>query len=152
MKRHSITIWNNNIQSENKNLKSQTKPLNKEKYSYNGKFDENMSTNPGELMAAAHAGSFSMRLIADLIEAGFEPQMLETKCDILIIKGVITKSELIVKAKVGGINEEDFDRITKNTIQNCPISKALNVKIELKATLEKNPELINRLLINVVTE
>ena len=90
-------------------------------------------------MAAAHAGCFTMQFSADLTKAGFTPEVLETKCFITFEDGAITKSELTVKAKISGINNEKFQAIAEDAKQNCPVSKAYkNLKINLDASLENN--------------
>src|SRR5690606_7019093 len=103
-------------------------------------------SNPGELMAAAHAGSFSMKLSANLSEAGYFPDMLETTCDIMVANGSITKSELTLTARINDISDDTFQIIAHNTLHTCPISMALNVKIKLNATLEQHPTLMNHLM------
>jgi osmotically inducible protein OsmC len=88
-------------------------------------------------MAAAHAGCFTMKLSLDLTEAGFNPESLETTSTITLDDGVITGSELVLKAKVSEIDEEQFQEIAAGAKENCPVSKAYGViNISLKATLE----------------
>lgn len=104
-------------------------------YSYHTRFENGQGTNPEELVAAAHAGCFTMKLSFVLGEAGFTPDSLETRCDITFEGGAVTKSHLIVKASVPNISKEKFDECVKNAEQNCPISKLLNTSISSEATL-----------------
>lgn len=145
MKRHSITVWSDQIQEANIYLTPEKKPFDHSKYSYKNKLDQDISGNPGELLAAALAGSFTMNLRGDLSELGFFPEKLETKCDIIMINGVIRKSEVSVKAKVNGIYEEEFNDIAENAIKDCPICKAFKSSITLNVILERDYNLVNRL-------
>lgn len=94
-----------------------------------------MGTNPEELVAAAHAGCFTMKLSFVLGAAGFTPDELETRCDITLEDGSITESHLNVKAKVPGISQEQFDAAVADAKANCPISKLYNTNITHEATL-----------------
>src|ERR1700761_8584197 len=91
------------------NLTTQSTVLNKTQYSFKSRFADGPGTNPEELIAAAHAGCFTMKLTFTLGEAGFTPDEIETKCEVTLQDGAITKSHLIVKAKVPGISQEKFD-------------------------------------------
>ena len=104
-------------------------------YSFSSRFEEGTGTNPEELVAAAHAGCFTMKLSFVLGEAGFTPENLETKCEITFENGSVTKSHLIVKGKVPGISKEKFDECVKEAEKNCPISKLLNTTITSEASL-----------------
>jgi osmotically inducible protein OsmC len=109
--------------------------LQQTQYSFNSRFAEGIGTNPEELVAAAHAGCFTMKLSFVLGEAGFTADSLETKCEISFENGSITKSHLTVKGTVPGISKEKFDECVKNAEENCPISKLLNTAISSEATL-----------------
>ena len=109
--------------------------LQQTQYSFNSRFAEGVGTNPEELVAAAHAGCFTMKLSFILGEAGFTPDSLETKCEINFENGALTKSHLIVKGSVPGISKEKFEECVKNAEANCPISKILNMPISSEATL-----------------
>jgi osmotically inducible protein OsmC len=86
-------------------------------------------------MAAAHAGCFTMKLSLDLTDAGYAPESLETTAAITLDNGTITTSDLVLNAKIPGITEEDFRKITAGAKANCPVSKAYNVNITLQANL-----------------
>ena len=136
MKRHATAVWNGSGKEGKGTLSSQSGVLNETQYSFNSRFADGIGTNPEELVAAAHAGCFSMKLSFVLGEAGFTPERLETTSNINFENGVLTESHLTVKAKVPGISNEKFDACVKEAEENCPISKALNMKISSEANLE----------------
>jgi len=135
MKRKATAVWNGSGKDGNGHLSSQSTVLNKTQYSFNSRFAEGVGTNPEELVAAAHAGCFTMKLSFVLGEAGFTPGELTTTCSITIEDGVITKSELVLTGKVPGISKEKFEACASDAKANCPISKLLNTNITLEATL-----------------
>jgi lipoyl-dependent peroxiredoxin len=110
-------------------------------YSFQSRFEEGDGTNPEELIAAAHAGCFSMALSADLGREGHEPESVQTTATVHLEKvgdGFgITRIELDSRARVPGIAEDEFQRIAEGAKQGCPVSRALGGvdSIELKATL-----------------
>ena len=136
MKRNATAVWTGSGKDGKGHLTTQSPILNKTQYSFNSRFAEGVGTNPEELVAAAHAGCFSMKLSFVLGEAGFTPDELSTTCTITIEDGTtITESHLVLKAKVPGISKEKFDACTAEAKANCPISKLLNTKITLEASL-----------------
>jgi osmotically inducible protein OsmC len=136
MKRKATAIWNGSGKEGNGNLTTQSTTLDKTQYSFNSRFAEGKGTNPEELIAAAHAGCFSMKLSFVLGEAGFTPEKITTDCTITIDDGTITQSQLVLKAKVPGITEDKFKACAEDAKANCPVSKLLNTNISLTATLE----------------
>ena len=136
MKRHATAVWNGSGKEGSGNLTTQSGTLDKTQYSFNSRFAEGTGTNPEELIAAAHAGCFTMKLTFVLGAAGFTPDSLETTAHVSLEDGTITESHLVLKAKVPGISQEKFDESVKDAEANCPISKALNTKITTEATLE----------------
>ncbi len=124
MKRNATAVWNGTIKEGKGYITTQSTTLNKTQYSFNSRFAEGVGTNPEELMAAAHAGCFTMKLSLDLTTAGFNPESLETSCHISLGDGVITKSELVLKAKIDGISPEQFQEIAAGAKEGCPVSKA----------------------------
>lgn len=110
-------------------MTTQSTVLSKTQYSFNSRFAEGVGTNPEELVAAAHAGCFTMKLSFNLGEAGFEPKELETTCEITFEDGAIKESHLKVNAHVPGIDEGKFSELLKDAEANCPISKVLNTTI-----------------------
>ena len=136
MKRKATAVWKGSSKEGNGHLSSQSSVLNKTQYSFNSRFAEGIGTNPEELIAAAHAGCFTMKLSFVLGEAGFTPTELTTDCTITLEEGTITQSQLVLKAKVPGISKEKFDACAADAKANCPISKLLNTNISLTATVE----------------
>ena len=135
MVRNATAVWNGSGKEGKGHLTTGSGVLNNTSYNFRQRFENDPGTNPEELVAAAHAGCFTMKLSFVLGEAGFTPDNLETKCEITFEGGAITKSHLIVKGNVPGISKEKFDEAVKNAEQNCPISKLLNTEISSEATL-----------------
>jgi len=136
MKRFATANWQGTGKEGKGNLTSQSTVLNKTQYSFGSRFEEGVGTNPEELVAAAHAGCFSMKLSFNLTAAGFPPANIDTKCEISLNDGAITNSNLTVNAKVPGISKEKFDELVADAKTNCPISKLLNTEITYTASLE----------------
>jgi lipoyl-dependent peroxiredoxin len=135
MIRKGTAVWNGSGKEGNGHVSTQSGVLSKVQYSYNSRFENGIGTNPEELVAAAHAGCFSMKLSFVLGAAGFTPESLETICEISFEGGVLVKSHLVVKGKVPGISKEQFDACVKDAEANCPISKVLNTAISSEGTL-----------------
>ena len=135
MKRNATAVWNGTGKEGTGHLTTQSTTLNKTPYSYNSRFAEGVGTNPDELVAAAHAGCFTMKLSFILNAAGFTADEIQTKCDITLADGAITGSHLTVSAKIPGINKEQFDAAVADAKANCPISKLLNATITHEAVL-----------------
>ena len=135
MSRQATAIWQGSGKEGKGNLTTQSTVLDHVQYSYKSRFEEGPGTNPEELIAAAHAGCFTMKLSFVLGEAGFTPDEIESKCDITLADGAITKSHLTVKAKVPGIDKAKFDECAENAKANCPVSKLLNTAISMEASL-----------------
>src|SRR3984885_10233190 len=122
MKRTGTAIWNGSGKEGNGALTTQSTTLNKTQYSFNSRFEEGVGTNPEELLAAAHAGCFTMKLSFSLGAAGFEPESIETTSTVELKDGTITSSHLVVKAKVPGINADKFKECAEDAKANCPVS------------------------------
>lgn len=136
MKRSAVAVWNGTINDGHGHLNTQSGILEQAQYSFNSRFGEGMGTNPEELIAAAHAGCFSMKLSMDLTDAGYEPISLTVTCVVEIENGVITTSHLTLIAVVPGLEQEKFAEFAKGAKENCPVSRALSIKISLDANLE----------------
>src|SRR5215831_4526717 len=136
MKRSATANWKGPGKEGKGTVTAQSGIFSNTPISYHTRFEEVKGTSPEELVAAAHAGCFAMKLSFVLGEAGFTPDTLEATSTINFENGVLTESHLKVKAKVPGITKEKFDECVKNARENCPISKALNMKISSEATLE----------------
>jgi osmotically inducible protein OsmC len=110
------------------------------RYSFGSRFEDGAGTNPEELIAAAHAGCFSMALSGELGRAGFTPESVETEARVHLDKTDagfgITRIELVTTGRVQGISAEDFEQHAQAAKAGCPVSRALAaVEIELQATL-----------------
>ena len=137
MTRKATAVWNGSGKDGSGRLSSQSGVLSNTQYSYKSRFEEGTGTNPEELIAAAHAGCFNMKLSFSIGAAGFTPDYLETTAEITLDNGAITKSHLILKGKVPDINEEQFNECVADAKANCPVSKLLNTEITLEATIVK---------------
>jgi lipoyl-dependent peroxiredoxin len=135
MIRNATAVWNGSGKEGGGHVSTQSGILSQTQYSYLSRFENGAGTNPEELIAAAHAGCFSMKLSFVLGAAGFTPESLETKCEITLENGAITKSHLTLTAKVPGIGQEQFEACVKDAEANCPVSKLLNTAISTSATL-----------------
>ena len=136
MKRNATAVWNGSGKEGSGNLTTQSTVLDHTQYSWKSRFEDGIGTNPEELIAAAHAGCYTMKLSFILGGANFTPEHLETRCDITLDNGVITKSELTVTGKVPGITAEQFKTLAEEAHAGCLVGKALNCeKTLLSATL-----------------
>ena len=135
MIRNATAVWNGSGKDGSGKLSTQSNVLKQTAYSYKSRFEEGTGTNPEELIAAAHAGCFSMKLSFVLGGAGFTPESIETSSTVTLEDGVIKSSQLTVSAKVPGISEEKFMQCAEEAKTNCPVSKALNMQITMDATL-----------------
>jgi lipoyl-dependent peroxiredoxin len=136
MKRNATAVWNGTGKEGTGHLTTQSTTLNKTQYSFNSRFADGVGTNPEELVAAAHAGCFTMKLSFVLNAAGFTSTELETSCDIELADGAITSSHLTLKATIPAITKEQFDAAVADAKANCPISKLYNTNITAEATLQ----------------
>lgn len=135
MKRNATAVWQGSGKDGKGNLTSQSGTLSNTQYSYKSRFEEGTGTNPEELIAAAHAGCFTMKLSFNIDAAGFTADELSTKCDITLEEGKITSSHLTLTAKIPGISQQAFDEAVADAEKNCPISQLLDTKISVEATL-----------------
>ncbi|MGB2996979.1 MAG: OsmC family protein [Ferruginibacter sp.] len=135
MKRFSTANWKGTGKEGTGTVSTQSTVLNNSPYSYSSRFENGIGTNPEELVAAAHAGCFSMKLSFVLNAAGFTADNIDTRCEITLDSGAITESKLTVKATVTGISKDQFDAAVADAKANCPISKLYNTNIVAEATL-----------------
>ncbi len=137
----SSAVWNGKLQTGNGTMNVGEGAW-KGSFSAKSRFEGGTGTSPEELIAAAHAGCFSMAFAHALAEEGFDPQQVETKAEASIEKGdagfSITKIHLTTKGKIKGIENDQFQKIANEAKENCPVSKALKqgVTITLDASLE----------------
>jgi len=135
MKRTATAVWNGSGKDGKGNLTTQSTTLNKTQYSYKSRFEDGVGTNPEELVAAAHAGCFAMKLSFVLQAAGFTADSLDVTATVSLDDGTITSSQLVLKAKIPGISPEKFKESADDAKLNCPISKLLNTNITLESSL-----------------
>ncbi|MFD1605609.1 OsmC family protein [Flavobacterium artemisiae] len=135
MKRKAQAVWNGDIKTGKGTLTTDSTVLQNTQYSFNSRFADGIGTNPEELLAAAHAGCFTMKLSLDLTTAGFTVDELTTQSTITLSDGKITQSLLVLNAKVPGISEEEFLKIAQGAEKTCPVSQAFSFEIVLQANL-----------------
>ena len=136
MKRTSTAVWIGSGKEGKGHVSTPSGILNNQPYSYISRFEQGAGTNPEELIAAAHAGCFSMKLSFVLGAAGFTPDQIDTSCTVTLENGIISHSHLQVKARVPGITAEKFSECAEDAKVNCPVSKSLKSEISIEATLE----------------
>ncbi len=139
MKRKASAVWNGGLKEGRGALSSASGVLNSTPYSFATRFEDKPGTNPEELIAAAHAGCFSMALSAILGESGVTPESISTTATVTIEKQgdgfAITESHLEVRAKVPGLQEAKFMEAASKAEEGCPVSKVLKAKITMDAKL-----------------
>jgi len=139
MKRTAQAHWQGDLKTGNGSLTTASSTLKDTPYSFVARFENGAGTNPEELLAAAHAGCFTMALSAQLGQAGLKAESLDTQCTITLDQRdgafIITSSHLELKAKVPGATQEQFDTATQAAKTGCPVSKLYNTVITLNATL-----------------
>ncbi|HMK06614.1 MAG TPA: OsmC family protein [Flavobacterium sp.] len=135
MKRNATAVWQGTVKEGNGKISTQSKVLDNAQYSFKTRFEDGVGTNPEELVAAAHAGCFTMQLSAFIGEGGYGIENIETRCDINFVDGTIVGSHLTVNAKITGISNDAFQELVTKAEKNCPISRLLNTEITSSATL-----------------
>ena len=140
MQRNASAHWSGGLKDGKGTLTSPSGVLKDTPYSFATRFESQPGTNPEELVAAAHAGCFSMALSAQLGNAGMTAQAIDTTSTVTLEKlesgFAITTVHLQVKVKIPGADKAKFDEAAKNAKEGCPISKLLNAKITMDAQLE----------------
>ena len=134
-KRNATAVWNGSGKDGTGIMSTESTVLHEAQYSYKTRFADGIGTNPEELLAAAHAGCFTMKLSFVLVAAGFTADTLETSCTITLETAGITQSHLVLTAKIPGISEEKFQECVADAKANCPVSKLFNTEIVCEATL-----------------
>ena len=139
MIRKAKAVWHGTGRAGNGNLSTDSSVLAQTPYSFKTRFENEKGTNPEELIAAAHAGCFTMALAFQLQVAGFTPTELNTEAALSLDpegQGFrITKSALTLRASVPNLDEATFKRLSGEAEKNCPVSKVLNATITLDAKL-----------------
>ena len=140
MKRKASAIWRGDLKSGKGSISTESGTLKETQYSFSTRFENGVGTNPEELIAAAHAGCFSMAFSAELGKAGFTPTSINTTATITLDKTdagfTVTESHLDMTAKIPKIDQEKFTAIANGAKAGCPISRLLNAKVSLDAKLE----------------
>lgn len=140
MERKASATWRGGLKDGKGVVSSSSGVLSETPYSFHTRFENQPGTNPEELIAAAHAGCFSMALSAQLGEAGLTPQRIDTNAIVTMEKvdagWAITKVHLIVRAKVPGADNAKFMKAAEAAKAGCPVSKVLNAKITMDSKLE----------------
>jgi osmotically inducible protein OsmC len=140
MKRKASAIWNGGLKDGKGTISTESGVLSKTQYSFSTRFENGAGTNPEELIAAAHAGCFSMALSGQLGSAGMTAESIDTTATVTFDKldagWTITEVHLDVKAKIPGADPAMFQTAANNAKTGCPISRVLNAKITMEAKLE----------------
>jgi lipoyl-dependent peroxiredoxin len=139
MKRSANAHWQGDLKSGKGAVSTASGTLKDQQYSFQTRFENGTGTNPEELLAAAHAGCFSMALSGQLAAAGLTAESIDTKCTVTFEKletgFAITESHLELRAHVPGATAEAFGKATEAAKSGCPVSKLFNAKITLDAAL-----------------
>jgi lipoyl-dependent peroxiredoxin len=139
MKRKASAVWQGDLKGGTGSLSTESGALKETQYSFSTRFENGVGTNPEELIAAAHAGCFSMAFSAELGKAGFTPAAIRTTATITLEKTdagfTVTQSHLDMTANIPGIDAAQFAAIANGAKAGCPISRLLNAKITLDARL-----------------
>ncbi len=140
MIKNASAVWKGSIKEGGGTISTETGVLSNAPYGFKARFEDGPGTNPEELIAAAHAGCFSMALSLMLGEAGLTAESIKTSAAVTLEKVgdgfAITASHLTVVARIPGADEGKFDEIANQAKAGCPVSKVLNAKITMDATLE----------------
>lgn len=139
MNRTGSAHWSGGLKDGKGTVSTQSGVLKQTQYSFSTRFEDGIGTNPEELIAAAHAGCFSMALSAQLGSAGMTAESIDTTATVTLEKvgdGFgITKVHLDVKARIPGADKAKFEEATQNAKKGCPVSKVLNADITMDAQL-----------------
>ncbi len=140
MKRSANAVWTGDLRSGKGMISTESGVLSDTQYSFKTRFEHGTGTNPEELIAAAHAGCFSMALSVELQKAGLIAEKIATKADVTLEQKVggfaITAVHLTLRAKVPGASQADFDEAAQAAKAGCPVSKLLRAEITLDSELE----------------
>jgi osmotically inducible protein OsmC len=140
MDRTASAVWHGSLKDGKGTISTQSGTLHDTQYSFSTRFENGVGTNPEELIAAAHAGCFTMALSAQLTDANCIPEELKTEAKVTMEKTddgpTVTKILLTTRAKVPGIEKAKFDELAKKAKEGCPISRLLKAaEITLDAQL-----------------
>jgi len=140
MKRKASAVWRGGLKDGKGTISSESGVLKETQYSFSTRFENGVGTNPEELIAAAHAGCFSMACSAELGKAGITPESIHTTATITLDKTdagwTITESHLDVAAKIPGVDPAKFTAAANAAKAGCPISRLLKANVTMDAKLE----------------
>lgn len=140
MKRNASAVWKGDLKSGKGTISTDSGVLSDTQYSFKTRFEDGKGTNPEELIAAAHAGCFSMALSSELGKLGVTAESIRTTAAISLEKTdagfTITSVHLDLRAKIPGADKETFEKAANNAKKGCPVSRVLNAEITLDAALE----------------
>jgi len=140
MKRTASAVWTGGLKDGNGKISTDSGVLSDTQYSFSTRFEDGIGTNPEELIAAAHAGCFSMALSGQLGQAGLTADSIKTTATVRLEKTdagfAITSVHLEVRAKVPGADQQAFETAANNAKAGCPVSKVLKAEITMDASLE----------------
>jgi osmotically inducible protein OsmC len=140
MNRKASAVWRGNLKEGKGTISTESGVLSDTQYSFSTRFETGRGTNPEELIAAAHAGCFSMALSAELGKANLAPESIATSATVTLEKTdagfTVTKVHLDVKAKIPGTNQAAFETVANTAKAGCPISRLLKATITMDAKLE----------------
>lgn len=136
IQRNASAVWTGTGKEGSGTLSTQSGALKDTKYNYASRFEQGPETNPEELVGAAHAGCFSMKLAFILQNNGFAPQRIETSANVVLEDGAIREVHLKTKVKAQGLDQQQkLNELTEEAKETCPISKSLNAKKFIEAEL-----------------
>ena len=139
MVRKASAVWNGSLKEGKGTISIESKVLSNARYSFSTRFENGIGTNPEELIAAAHAGCFTMALSGQLTNAGITPESIETTAAVTLEKleagFTVTKIHLDVTAKIPGADAAAFEKAAQNAKAGCPISRLLKAEITMTAKL-----------------
>ena len=140
MKRNGSAVWRGGLKDGKGTVSTDSGVLSNTQYSFSTRFEDGTGTNPEELIAAAHAGCFSMALSAELGNAGMTAEEIQTTASVSLDKTdggfAITAVHLDVRAKIPGADKQAFETAANNAKSGCPVSKVLNATITMDARLD----------------
>lgn len=140
MKRKASAVWRGDLKGGKGSISTESGVLKETQYSFSARFEDGIGTNPEELIAAAHAGCFSMAFSAELGKVGLRPESIYTAVTITMEKTdagfTVTESHLDMTAKIPGADKDKALEIANAAKAGCPISRLLNAKVTLDAKLE----------------
>jgi osmotically inducible protein OsmC len=141
MKREASAVWHGDLKAGRGEISTASGVLSQTQYSFSTRFEQGAGTNPEELIAAAHAGCFSMALSAELGKANLQPERISTKATVTLDKKdagwAVTESRLEVTARVPGAEDAAFQDAANKAKTGCPISQLLKTNITMSAKLER---------------